>query len=82
MADIMGLIEIVLTVCAVANPTACEERRLQFSFNGSLTQCAMTAQPYIAQWIGEHPQWSVKGYHCEYPGTRRKVDACMRTSVA
>jgi hypothetical protein len=35
----------------------------------------MAAQPYIASWIGEHPQWTVKEYHCEYPRTRDKADA-------
>jgi hypothetical protein len=63
----MDLIAIVVTVCALAHPDHCEEQRLEYMWNGSLTQCAMTAQPYIAQWIGEHPKWSVKRYHCEYP---------------
>ncbi len=72
MGDAMGLIEIVLTVCAVANPTACEERRLQFSFDGSLTQCAMTAQPYIAQWIGDHPDLVARKWICQYPGKRKQ----------
>jgi hypothetical protein len=35
----------------------------------------MAAQPYIAQWIGDHRQWTVKEYHCEYPHTRDKADA-------
>ena len=35
----------------------------------------MAAQPYFAQWIGDHPQWMVKEYHCEYPHTRDKADA-------
>ncbi len=68
----MGLIEIVFTVCAIANPANCEEKRLQFSWEGSLTQCAMTAQPYIAQWIGDHPAWTAKGWTCAYPGKRKQ----------
>ena len=47
-----GLIEIILTVCAIANPANCEEKYLQFAWDGSLQQCMMAAQPYIAQWIG------------------------------
>jgi hypothetical protein len=35
----------------------------------------MNAQPYLAQWIAEHPKWSIKRYHCEYPHTREKTDA-------
>ena len=46
------MIEIVLTVCAIANPSYCEEKYLQFDWDGSLNQCMAAAQPYIAQWIG------------------------------
>ena len=67
------MIEIILTVCAIANPANCEEKYLQFTWDGSLSQCMMAAQPYIAQWIGDHPEWSVKSYHCEYPSTRKKA---------
>jgi hypothetical protein len=35
----------------------------------------MAAQPYIARWIGEHPQWTVKKYHCEYPHTGDRAEA-------
>jgi hypothetical protein len=77
----MNLIELIVTVCAVAQPTACEEARLQFTWNGSLQQCAMAAPPYIAQWIGEHPKWNAVRWHCEYPHTRDKADA-RRTARA
>jgi hypothetical protein len=56
----MGLIELVITVCAVASPTQCEDQ-----------QCAMAAPPYIAQWIGDHPKWTAVRWHCEYPGARK-----------
>jgi len=66
------LIEIILTVCAVANPANCEEKHLQFAWDGSIQQCMMAAQPYIAQWIGEHPAWRTKKWTCGYPGSRRE----------
>lgn len=72
---VMGFIQIVVMVCRIAQPDLCEEQHLQFAWQGSLEQCAWSAQPYIAQWIGKHPQWAVKRYHCELPGTERKVDA-------
>ena len=50
----MGLIELVLTVCTLASPDRCEEQHLHFAAEMSLNQCAMNAQPYIAQWIAEH----------------------------
>lgn len=69
-----GFVDIVFLVCAIAQPDRCEHKHLQFEWSGSLRQCVMAAQPYIASWIGEHPQWTVKEYHCEYPGRRDKVD--------
>jgi len=70
----MDLIAIVVTVCALAHPDHCEEQRLEYMWYGSLRQCVVSAQPYIAQWIGEHPKWSVKRYHCEYPHAKEKAD--------
>jgi hypothetical protein len=64
----MGLIELVVSVCAVAQPTQCEDQHLQYASAGSLRQCAMSAPPYIAQWIGDHPKWNAVRWHCEYPG--------------
>jgi hypothetical protein len=54
-------------------PEHCEEQHLQFSSDISLRQCTMTAQPYIAQWINEHPKWVAMRWRCEYPGTKEKA---------
>jgi hypothetical protein len=68
------LIEIILTVCAIANPNNCEERRLQFAWDGSVQQCMMAAQPYIAEWIGKHPEWRAAKWSCDYPDSaKRKI---------
>ncbi len=66
-----SLIEIILTVCAIANPNNCEERALQFAWDGSINQCMMAAQPYIAQWIGQHPAWVARKWTCDYPVSRK-----------
>ena len=71
----MNPIDLVITVCAVLSPTTCEEARLVFDSNISLTQCAMAAPPYIAQWIGEHPKWTAVKWRCEYPHSNDKADA-------
>jgi len=68
----MGLMELVLTVCAIAQPSACEEQHLQFALSMSLAQCAMSAPPYIARWVGDHPKWFAVRWHCEYPGRSGK----------
>ena len=33
----------------------------------------MAAQPYIAQWIGEHPKWTAVKWRCEYPSNNQKA---------
>jgi hypothetical protein len=61
------MIQIVMLVCKLAQPEVCQEQHLQFTFQGSLRQCTFAAQMYIAQWVNEHPQWTVRNFHCQYP---------------
>jgi hypothetical protein len=70
--EALAMIEIILTVCAVANPANCEEKYLQFDWDGSLGQCMMAAQPYIAEWIGKHPEWYATKWSCDYPGHEKR----------
>jgi hypothetical protein len=67
-----GMMEIILTVCAVANPANCEEKYLLFTFDGSINQCMLGAQPYIAEWIGKHPGWVPTKWSCDYPGHEKR----------
>jgi hypothetical protein len=39
----------------------------------SLNQCVMNAQPYIAQWINEHPKWVAVRWRCDYAGSKEKT---------
>jgi len=71
----MNMIEVIMTVCALANPSQCEEQHLQYAGQGTLRQCTMNAQPYMAQWINEHPKWSIVRWRCEVPHTGDKADA-------
>jgi hypothetical protein len=66
----MRLVELIITVCALAEPKYCEDRHLQFAEAASLRQCVMAAPPYIAQWLGEHPKWRAVRWRCDYPGKR------------
>jgi hypothetical protein len=43
----MGLIQIIVMVCQVAQPDRCEEQHLQFAWQGTLEQCVFSAQPYM-----------------------------------
>jgi hypothetical protein len=75
----MNAIDLIVTVCAVLSPATCEETHLMFSGAASLRQCAMGAPPYVAQWVGEHPKWSVVRWRCEYPHMNDKADAAGTT---
>jgi hypothetical protein len=33
----------------------------------------MAAQPYSAQWVGEHPKWTAVKWRCEYPHSHEKI---------
>jgi hypothetical protein len=68
----MGLIELVVTVCALSLPARCEDQHLSFAADMSLNQCVMNAQPYIAQWISEHPKWVAVRWRCDYGGSDDK----------
>ncbi len=64
----MGLMELILTVCALAQPASCEEQNLTFVDQGqSLAQCAMSAPPTIAAWATRHPMRFVAKWRCAYP---------------
>jgi hypothetical protein len=34
----------------------------------------MAAPPYIARWVGEHPNWTAVKWHCEYPFGNNKAE--------
>jgi hypothetical protein len=63
----LNLIDLVVLACTLVNPGACHEYHLLFQSAGSLRTCTMQAQPYLAQWIGEHPSLRVARWHCAWP---------------
>jgi hypothetical protein len=63
----MNLVDLIVLVCSLANPTACREEHLLVETQGSLEACVMQAQPYLAHWIGEHPSLRIVRWHCEWP---------------
>ena len=66
----MNMVVLVFMACALSNPNACEEKRLTFEYTGeTLRSCIMQAQPYLAQWAGEHPNLRVAKWHCAWPNS-------------
>lgn len=63
----MALVELILTVCTLAQPVDCEEQHLTFVDSGSLRQCLYQAPPRIAEWSQGHPGRKVVRWRCAYP---------------
>ncbi len=57
------MIQLVLTVCLAATPTACKEERPHFE--GSFLACATQGQFVAARWIAEHPAYTLNKWRCE-----------------
>jgi hypothetical protein len=68
----MNIVELVVMVCSLLNPTVCSEKHFTFESNGSLKSCMMQAQPYLAQWAGDHPNERIASYRCAWPGQERE----------
>ncbi len=61
------MIELVLTVCAVASPSTCRDQHLLFDSDNTPRQCMLIAPPFIAEWGGKHPEWVIQRWKCQYP---------------
>jgi len=61
------MIELVLTVCVMAQPSTCRDQHLLFDSDRTLMQCMRSAPPAIARWGAEHPDWFVQRWQCRYP---------------
>jgi hypothetical protein len=64
----MNFVQLILTVCTLAEPSICDERKMLFESSGPLRACFIQAQPFIAQWVGEHPTLRVAAWRCTPPG--------------
>lgn len=56
------LVAIVMTVCLQAGDGSCREERIEF--DGSPMACVIDAQPIVAEWGGDHPDWRIKSWTC------------------
>ena len=68
----MNLVDLIILVCSLADPNACKEQHLLLQSSGSLASCVWQAQPYLAQWVGEHPNVRIAAWHCAWPETEDK----------
>jgi hypothetical protein len=61
------MIELVITACIVAQPATCRDQRVLIEAEATPMQCMMGAQPMIANWKAQHPEWFVQRWKCQYP---------------
>ena len=61
------MLVLIMTVCSLSSPSQCGEARLQFAAEESLMQCMLQAPPYLAQYVGEHPNTRIERWRCAYP---------------
>jgi hypothetical protein len=59
------MLSVVLSACLIANPKECREFSIETDFQMPAKYCTMRAQPVVAQWAGEHPQWQIERWRCQ-----------------
>lgn len=69
----MVLVEIVMLVCSLSDPSSCREEHLFRETRGSLNSCMSWAPTEIAKWAQEHPAVQVKRWKCVYPDSSRHI---------
>lgn len=57
------MIELVFVACLLFEPSECRERELIF-YDVSLMACMMGAQPVLAKWAYDNPDWQVTRWMC------------------
>jgi hypothetical protein len=67
------MLDLVLTVCAIAQPATCRDQHVLIDSDTTPWQCAMSAPPFIAKWGSEHPDWRVQRWTCQYPKKEKDI---------
>ena len=57
------MIALVLTVCLVAAPDACHDEQPPIAIISEF-QCVLQGQQIAAEWVNDHPRWTLKGWRC------------------
>lgn len=58
------MIELFFVTCLSMSPTDCRDRSMLFTDITPMT-CMMGAQPELAKWANEHPNWQVARWKCQ-----------------
>lgn len=71
------IIEIVLSVCLIGEPSKCKDVNLSFVNDHYPTpfQCVHYGQYHASQWINEHPEYKITKFSCGKPQSTYKAKA-------
>lgn len=63
------MIEIVLSVCMLADPNRCKDVHLSYMSEGDVTpqQCMLYGQSEISKWAEGNPNWKLHKWPCGKP---------------
>ncbi len=70
------MIEIVLSVCMLADPARCKDVHLSYMAEGQGVtphQCMMYGQSEIAKWAEGNPNWKLHKWSCGRPRALAKA---------
>lgn len=68
------MIELVLSVCFVADPGRCKDVHLTYMAEAVTPhQCMMYGQPEISKWMEGNPNWRLQKWRCGVPHQVAKI---------
>ena len=62
---------LILLVCLAASPAVCREEYPPVEVDSGVA-CLVEGQMIAAEWLEEHPKWTLKGWRCKF-GPREKA---------
>ena len=68
------MIELLFVACLTSSPAICEERS-ELYLDVSRKTCLTRAQPQLARWTGQNPEWQIARWSCHSVDDGRARDA-------
>ena len=60
------MIELLFTVCLIAEPDKCDDRHLTYAEAIMPMACLMGAQGELARWSEKNPKWQIERWRCRH----------------
>lgn len=60
---------LIIVICLAAQPSVCREERPPVDV--SMVSCQVQGQLIAADWLSEHPKWTLRGWRCQVGGGRQ-----------